>query len=729
LIDTWYVHTGVQIESEKWILLLCKWFLAFLVDRGEELYKFQSCYLFCKLSGQTEFPEVPKDFPADEKLGFLLPSNYYRFLRKGIGSKRFDPSYVSLGYALMDVKRAGLPLSEMRQAMFFEKHRSNMCGAEYKGKGDPQLVQEIKESISEIVNWIGDAGEPKDRVPTLSAVCNVSRSAGGFLGRIHQDNPYLKLEAATRSYLISMSEIPGRSGHREFHVPFLREEINAIIEQGVDFELQKYPKLPAFVCKVLEPFKVRPITLSYGYCYHWVRRFQRSYHDRMRCLKPFQLIGKGWDSSLSTLHIAGSTQKFWNSGDFTAATDGIHPEIQEYCTWQVLLNNPCLFDTGGNRITKFGECLRRSMDMHDLVYPDGKSVVQEWGQLMGSPFSFLVLCIINLACTYAAYRSISKCSLFQFLEEARPLINGDDNLFGFPSMDYYNRWVEYSAEAGLNRSMGKNYVSDKFLIINSRMMLIHRGDNGEVRYLTECFTCNSGLLRGQSRVLSDDRRPKSDLEVDQLLVAASDQINELSSQANSLERSRIASRFMYNMRKDLKRSHRSWSLHRSLGGLGLPTRSEPNFSQRKLAGALLLSDSPIDRYEIVTGKEEFEHTKFARKKVEEYFQSSGRLLEPVVWTTNQPTPAYELRDNLPDYTLEFIGRASVETVKTTSRFTLALKKVLGMPFISPLSMRKRWIEIRMIPSGRISAEYPRMGDEDLNEAMAFTFLEINSFSW
>jgi hypothetical protein len=131
----------------------------------------------------------------------------------------------------------------------------------------------------------------------------------------------------------------------------------------------------------------------------------------------------------------------------------------------------------------------------------------------------------------------------------------------------------------------------------------------------------------------------------------------------------------------------------------------------------------------VTGKEEFEHTKFARKKVEEYFQSSGRLLEPVVWTTNQPTPAYELRDNLPDYTLEFIGRASVETVKTTSRFTLALKKVLGMPFISPLSMRKRWIEIRMVPSGRISAEYPRMGDEDLNEAMAFTFLEINSFSW
>ncbi len=56
---------------------------------------------------------------------------------------------------------------------------------------------------------------------------------------------------------------------------------------------------------------------------------------------------------------------------------------------------------------------------------------QKWGQLMGSPASFPVLCIANLAMSVTALRSVEKWSV----PSPRPigrsgiLVNGDDIAF------------------------------------------------------------------------------------------------------------------------------------------------------------------------------------------------------------------------------------------------------------------------------------------------------------
>jgi hypothetical protein len=302
-------------------------------------------------------------------------------------------------------------------------------------------------------------------------------------------------------------------------------------------------------------------------------------------MAPFALTGKVWDSSIATTYLNGSECLYWNSGDFSAATDGISRPIQEYTT-KLICDKLHLY---GQRLV--ATCLKASMDMHTIHYNDLGEVEQLWGQLMGSPFSFLILCIINFCTTWASCEAASGTNLTynQFVRRHRPLINGDDNLFGFPDMSYYDCWVDYCREAGLNRSPGKNYVSSEFLMVNSRPMWIERDDLGKVRLLSELFTCNSGLIRGQGRVLVDKRNWRKDeriKSIDRELLSAADQLQMTLRCADQQQRKRIFERFQWNMRKKLRASRRSWCLDRFLGGFGLPF-GKASEGQRRIAACIL----------------------------------------------------------------------------------------------------------------------------------------------
>jgi len=114
---------------------------------------------------------------------------------------------------------------------------------------------------------------------------------------------------------------------------------------------------------------------------------------------------------------------------------------------------------------------------------------------MGSPLSFPILCIINAAVNrlfyelsessysqetfkikgcnckiVSRYERKSKCPYHHRfrLDQVPMLINGDDVLLRMKGK-YYASWKEFVNEAGLVPSIGKNYLSKAYVIINSTL--------------------------------------------------------------------------------------------------------------------------------------------------------------------------------------------------------------------------------------------------------------------
>jgi hypothetical protein len=134
-----------------------------------------------------------------------------------------------------------------------------------------------------------------------------------------------------------------------------------------------------------------------------------------------------------------------------------------------------------------------------------EGVEQTWGQLMGSPISFIVLCILNAAvCRSEIERSLGR----RFTLWNCPLrVNGDDAVFRLKSIDY-GHWRESTNLCGLEVSPGKNVVSCTTATINSEMYRTSRVvDWFGVPRLAVHYEpyINMGLVFGQSRVLSSGR--------------------------------------------------------------------------------------------------------------------------------------------------------------------------------------------------------------------------------
>lgn len=112
--------------------------------------------------------------------------------------------------------------------------------------------------------------------------------------------------------------------------------------------------------------------------------------------------------------------------------------------------------------------LIRSLTRHRIFDPDTKECLgdQTRGQLMGSPTSFPILCIMNLALTRHALELSAHRQLE--LAELPILVNGDDLLFRAHPWEY-RIWEQVTRLGGLRPSLGKNYISSKYFTINSEL--------------------------------------------------------------------------------------------------------------------------------------------------------------------------------------------------------------------------------------------------------------------
>jgi len=94
---------------------------------------------------------------------------------------------------------------------------------------------------------------------------------------------------------------------------------------------------------------------------------------------------------------------------------------------------------------------------------------------MGSPTSFPILCLINLAATKVAFEEffrengLLKKNEYFLLSELPMCVNGDDILFWCYDGSLYSKWKEVTKACGLKFSLGKNYTHNNVAIINSQM--------------------------------------------------------------------------------------------------------------------------------------------------------------------------------------------------------------------------------------------------------------------
>jgi len=324
---------------------------------------------------------------------------------------------------------------------------------------------------------------------------------------------------------------------------------------------------------------------------------------------------------------------FWVSGDYESATDNLNPSLSEACLdeiWHMM----------GFPIEDLA-ILNCTMSGHDIDYSEvGYGVEkQKWGQLMGSPLSFPILCIINAAVTRLAFETAHGRTMS--LVDTPMTINGDDVLFYSHSDECYSIWKDLTAAAGLKFSLGKNYTSADFAMINSVLFrtstvesLLHLDedifgldsfreaglDDGPT-YSEGCFPpggcqeasvlshtfrrvpyVNLGLMFGQSKVLdvSDDLKKRAKAQRGPNNVGSCGQA--LVSGFSGDVRENIISQFISrnsSLLRDVPAGV-DWFLPKFLGGLGLPIPRDYEISDksRKIAAWMYCLD--VEKYSQLT---------------------------------------------------------------------------------------------------------------------------------
>lgn len=345
-------------------------------------------------------------------------------------------------------------------------------------------------------------------VPSTSASFSSSRQKGGFAQDI------LDVSTAALGELILPPE------PADWSTPFFRQDTGQI-SQYYDYDsvMSVRPELQntvqhgirliseiatmcaaddlfvnARIAAVKEPCKARIVScgdaLRYADAFRWDKLI-RLLFKRCKILFTLRRTIKTYD--LRLCYSRG--KEFWAkrgyqesqlhflSGDYSAATDGLDPEF----SIRILNSLMRVMNIPQYQRQNLRDCLVHH-DMHYPSIPDNTNelgyrvVRQKRGQLMGSPVSFPILCLINLLVNWMFIDPELECSV----DELPILVNGDDLFMVIPK-DYYdgvNRWTLPAGElvnwryfvktVGFTESLGKNYISDTSFCINSQFYYVDR---------------------------------------------------------------------------------------------------------------------------------------------------------------------------------------------------------------------------------------------------------------
>lgn len=227
----------------------------------------------------------------------------------------------------------------------------------------------------------------------------------------------------------------------------------------IDWSSLSEPTNEVKVSAILEPLKVRTVTV--GESRNWVLKpVQKAMLAALKqypCFKPCFT-----PNYLEDIQGMKEISGVWLSGDYSAATDGLHSDIQRVILRSLYrrLKTSSVPDTLLQLLCKE---IKREGGVHRVTYPhsyDIAPVDQTNGQLMGSLLSFPILCLIN---AFTICKATGKK-----LEQLPGLIHGDDVLARM-SISQISEWKKVCPELGLELSIGKNYISPSWGSIDSQV--------------------------------------------------------------------------------------------------------------------------------------------------------------------------------------------------------------------------------------------------------------------
>nr|UJQ92822.1 MAG: putative RNA-dependent RNA polymerase [Narnaviridae sp.] len=373
---------------------------------------------------------------------------------------------------------------------------------------------------------------------------------------------------------------------------------HTIRDHALNIIMNRPDGLSAKVALCLEPLKCRTITKGECLPYWAAQVHQKRMWKRLQAFPQFALTGQTLNTSHlqwvveATAALVGEEFDLWVSGDYSAATDGLSQHINRLCL------DSYLRCSGAD--PEDAELCRAVLGNHLVQYPEGSPFADDpvkmtCGQLMGSPLSFPVLCLINVACYWLALEEYLECQVERM--ELPVLVNGDDICFK-ANQAFYGVWKKWTERGGFTLSQGKNFIARDFVTINSKgFTVLPSTATGSRSYgFKRHGFLQTGLLyhgeasrREQGPMctkIGTDRPDKFEQPFHQ-------KVNDILSSANSPKRALLR---VFHFYRDAIREHtRNGELNlfapQELGGLGiqLPEGASTRFTawQQKVAGYLL----------------------------------------------------------------------------------------------------------------------------------------------
>jgi hypothetical protein len=465
------------------------WTLRVWEDTWTATMKLMTLYMFSK-SQRVEEPSEPLIHPLRLSFGPLGEIMYKMLFGSGRKKKIWRNT------VLHGIKKGMPTVSEEFICKSLEKHGQILSTDPEPHPEFLKLVREVSDCVLGPLTF--DEAPKVSQKVTLGSCCENNRANGGNLGVIL---PVGSL--GEWNELVKMYYHP-KLGVTEVRTNKDLVELSALRSEG----LYSSSKPKWMVEFIREPLKCRIITRGEFTCNGSWSDIQKAMWERLQDFPCFRLTkGHTLDGEdIIALSHATFLDKyengFWASGDYSAATDSIHRDVMRAALHGIkdpLLQN--LMDRNLSQgIITYEHLLRGKRGLPFVP----ETFEQSRGQLMGSLFSFPILCLINL-CTYLhARRSFphlfkrQTSSLEEEIRTASVLVNGDDILFWAPHRRFYDVW-EYGAKtAGFSLSVGKSYTSRHLALVNSRFYET-KGPwpVGPVPYV------NMGIIRGVKKGESD----------------------------------------------------------------------------------------------------------------------------------------------------------------------------------------------------------------------------------
>lgn len=446
------------IDSALWYVPMCgeeQQFIPFL--------KYQLSYLFAKAENQFEMPERKEEIV--HKDGYVLIGG----LGKIFKTRCFGRSMKNREFrntVLLGIKKGMPQMGDFHLRKNLEAMKKRLT----QEASTPQsLLDEVTRTTREIFSkpivkddW--NVAQPWTGAST-SASFERKRAEGGNLLYLRDLDEGTELNRHLQNdQLASMFWNPTLGTVGEIRWPgWTVERIhNSLQRFSVEALLDRQGSAKAK--PIFEPFKVRMISAGDIISNGLFTRLQKALWKNLQKFDQFQLTGKTVEvediltldyNSLVTL---GSAYTKWVSGDYSAATDNLHTDA----------TRACIDAIAGDEETR--KVLIRGLqntkiDFDSIEMENVPSAFEmKSGQLMGCVFSFPILCILNVA----VYRyALERETGMEFTLRQLPcLVNGDDILFKTTS-HFYQTWSECIGQIGFEKSVGKNYVSEEFAMINS----------------------------------------------------------------------------------------------------------------------------------------------------------------------------------------------------------------------------------------------------------------------